>query len=459
MPEDLAHTAEHILRSLDGRPQSRQHIDGPRADRFAWQTLRKQSAALQTLEADHPDWPAWPDLLQDVFSTFYKMDPQLRDPDAVDPAVHGTRPYLERLLEEPQTATTRTQTQLDDVAAAIATLTAGQVLAEQITHHPELAQAMAQETPEPPPPTVQGQLGKAIRQATQAGGEAASEAQQTLLNWGMDGASLQPLGLGDRLALLDRLRTDRFRHFGDLIGRMRHLARTRQGGSLRHARDELHAIEQGHDLSRLLPAEAAMLHHPLRRKDFYRRWLEGQLQQYALRPIPRDGRGPILCAIDASGSMNGRPLEWAVAVALGLLDTARRQRRDFAAVYFNGAIHDPVVAPKGIMAADDLVHFAEHGAGGGTAFEPPLAWCLEQLQTARFRAADITMITDGASKVSDAFLQRFGAAKTEARFRVFALLIGGSPDSVAAWADRIWALGGTLDEDAAGALFEEMLAR
>ena len=457
MPEDLAHAAEHILHGMDGPPRSRQHIDGPRADRFAWQTLREQSGAVQTLEADHPDWPAWPDLLQDIFSTFYKMDPQLRDRDAVDPAVQGTRPYLERLLEEPQTATTRTQTQLDDLAAAVATLTAGQVLAEQIMKHPELAQAMEKETLEPPPPTVQGQLGKAIRHAAQAGGDAASDAQHTLLNWGMDGASLQPLGLGDRLSLLDRLRTDRFRHIGDLIGRMRHLARTRQGGALRHARDELHAIELGQDLSRLLPAEAATLHHPLRRKDFYRRWLEGQLQQYALRPIPREGRGPILCAIDSSGSMDGLPMEWAVAIALGLLDTARRQHRDFAAVSFNASIHDPVVAPQGIMAANDLVHFAEQGASGGTAFEPPLAWCLEQLQTARFRAADITVITDGASTVSNAFLQRFGAVKADAHFRVFALLIGGSPDSVAAWADHIWALGGTLDDDAAGALFEAMM--
>lgn len=458
MPEDLTTlplTGTQILQRMAGQPGSRQHIDGPRADRFAWENLVQQSPAITELLEQHPQWPTWPALLQDAFQTFYKMDPHLRPLELTDPAVQGNRPYLEHLLDEPATATTRTQTVLDDLAAAVATLTTARVLADQIAQHPDLDQAM--QSQQPPPSTAQGPLNKAVRQATQAGGEAAAEAQQALLNWGMDGPSLQTLGIGDRLALLDQLRTDRFRHIGDLIGRLRHLARGRQQSALRHARDELHSITQGNALSRLLPAEAVLLRHPLRRRDFYRRFLEGQLQEYELRPIPREGRGPILCAIDASGSMSGPSMEWAAAVALGLLDTARRQHRDFAAVYFTTTLGAQFFAPKGILSASELVALATQPAGGGTEFEPPLQWCLDQLHTARFKTADITFITDGQSDVSDAFLTHFLARKAADHFRVFDLLIGGHASTLVAWADRLWALGGTLDNEAAGAVFEEMM--
>jgi len=461
MPEDLIPspelTANQILQQMAGQPGARQHIDGPRADRFAWDNVSQQSQALEELRTEHTDWPAWPALLQDTFQTFYKLDPQLRPLEATDPTVHSNRPYVEQLLSEPTTATARTQTVLDELAAAVATLTTAQVLAEQIRHNPDLNQAM--QANQPPPPTAQGQMGKAVRQATQAGGDAAADAQEALLNWGLDGPSLQTLNLRERLTLLDQIRTDRFRQVGDLIGRLRHLAHARQGGALKHARDELHSITQGRDLSRLLPSEAVLLRHPLRRRDFYRRFLEGQLQEYEIRPIPREGRGPILCAIDASGSMYGAPLDWAVAVALGLLDTARRQHRDFGAVFFTDTLGDAFIAPKGILPAQDLVRFASASAGGGTQFEPPLTWCLEQLQTARFKAADITFITDGESDVSPAFLQDFLRAKATWHFRVFDILIGGTLQSVAAWADRLWALGGTPDDEAAGAVFEEMMVR
>ncbi|MDA8195065.1 MAG: hypothetical protein M0Z53_13900 [Thermaerobacter sp.] len=122
----------------------------------------------------------------------------------------------------------------------------------------------------------------------------------------------------------------------------------------------------------------------LRNLDFGRQFFEGQLAQYDVRPIRREGRGSILCAIDCSGSMNGAAMEWDSAVGLALMDTARRQKRDFAAVFFSGGLVAEFVFPKGQASPQEILRFAQIGANGGTPFEPPLSWAMAQLDTARF---------------------------------------------------------------------------
>ncbi|WP_020375027.1 vWA domain-containing protein [Sulfobacillus thermosulfidooxidans] len=409
---------------MAGRPRSPQHIDGPASDRFAWEEAAEHSTVIQRLIHDHQgQWPAFPALLQDVFQAFYKLQPTLREPDAVDPASAANRPYVEQILQEPTTQETRTQTPLDELASAVATIVAGQKLAEQIAAHPDLDQAMQQHIP--PPPTAQGALAKAARRAVQAAGDEAHAVQNQLMQWGLDTAALQTMPPGERLTMAQTLMQPRFRQMADLIGRLRNLARARQGGALRHLRDEFYRVTQGQDLSRVLPVEWAALTDPLRQLDFGRRFLEGQLVQYDVRPIPRQGRGPVLCAIDCSGSMHGASMEWASAVGLALMDTARRQKRDFGAVFFNGDIVAEFVFPKGKAAPHDILRFAQIGAEGGTCFEPPLRWALQQLATARFKNADITVITDGASRLAPDFRTTLITQKRAWGFRIFSILIGG----------------------------------
>ena len=441
---------------MNGTPRSTQHIDGPRSDRFAWEEASEGSAAIRDLIQEHKQWPAFPALLQDVFQSFYKMNPTLRAPELVDAASAANRPYVEQVLQEPATQETRTQTQLDELASAVAALAAGRKLAEQLTDNPDLNQAMQQNTP--PPPQVQGALAKATRRAMQAAGDEAQDLQSQLLSWGLDPAQMQTIPLGERLTMAQNLMQPRVRQMADLIGRLRNLARARQGGSLRHLRDEYYRITQGQDLSRVLPVELSALNDPLRLLDFGRRFLEGQLTQYDVKPIQREGRGPILCAIDCSGSMHGGSMEWASAVGLALMDTARRQKRDFAAVFFNGDIVAEFTFPKGKASPADILRFAQVGPSGGTDFEPPLTWAMQQLETARFKTADITFITDGENRLADAFLQRLQAQKRAWGFRIFSILIGGTAEELARWSDRVWALQGQPDDNAAGDVFAELVA-
>jgi uncharacterized protein with von Willebrand factor type A (vWA) domain len=113
---------------------------------------------------------------------------------------------------------------------------------------------------------------------------------------------------------------------------------------------------------------------------------------------------------------------------------------------------------KGKAPPAEILRFAQVYAGGGTDFEPPLAWALSQLETARFQNADITVITDGASRLDAAFLDALLAKKRGWGFRIFSILIGGTSEELAVWSDKVWALAGSPDDHAAGEVFAELVA-
>jgi hypothetical protein len=440
--------------------QSPYQIAGPKTDRYLWDTAAADAPAIHTLLQTHPDWPTFPALLQDVFQTFYQIHPTLRPEADVAPAMQSNRPYVETLLHAPATAVTRVTTERDPLTAAMATLITGQRLAEEIAQQPALQTAMAQATP--PPPQIQGQLDRAIRHAVTAAETETSDLQQQCIQWGLDGGALTTMPLGERLTFAQTLLQPRFRRMADLIGRLRRLARSRQGGALRHLRDEWYRITQGDDLSRVLPSEWVFCSDPTLRLEFSRRWLEQQLAQYDVRPIPREGRGPILCAIDCSSSMasDGR-MDWAMAVALALLDTARRQRRDFGAVFFNTTCVAEFLLPHGQIDPPTLLAFAQVGPSGGTDFAPPLQWACDQIAQARFHHADLTLITDGECRLSPTMHTQLAAQQRASGFRIFGLLIGGTAEGLAPFTDHLWHLEGgvhTADADAAvGTLFAELV--
>ncbi len=297
---------------------------------------------------------------------------------------------------------------------------------------------------------------KALRHAVKAGADQAQDVQERMISWGLDGSALLQVPLGERIELARQLMSPRFKKITALIGRMRNLARSKQGGSLKHLRDEYHSITLGDNHGRLLPVELAALYNPLRKLDFGRRLMEHKLLEYEERPIQREGKGPIICLIDRSGSMAGGKMEWASAVGLALMDTARRQKRDFAAVFFDTQILAEFRFERGKAPPEAIFRFATVGANGGTSYEVPLSWALEVQAESKFRHADIVMISDGECLVEDEFYQRLMATKKERGLRIMSILIGGVPQEITRWSDRVWAITAPNDE-AAGEMFAELV--
>ncbi len=138
--------------------------------------------------------------------------------------------------------------------------------------------------------------------------------------------------LGHQLA-----RNPKLKRMAQLVGRMRESARALRRTLYERANDEMYAVGLGAELSRLLPPELLSLRHPVLRRDFARRLLDGELLVYALRAREQKGRGPMIVCLDGSSSMAGDKEIWSKAVTLTLLDIARRQRRRFRSICFSSA--------------------------------------------------------------------------------------------------------------------------
>ncbi len=103
----------------------------------------------------------------------------------------------------------------------------------------------------------------------------------------------QKIELGRRLAGNEKLKK-----LARMVGRMKFHALALRKKVFERSSEELLEVEQGDAIHRLLPHELLSLHHPVLRKDFYRRFLDQELIQYSLRGVEEKGKGPmIVCSM------------------------------------------------------------------------------------------------------------------------------------------------------------------
>lgn len=269
------------------------------------------------------------------------------------------------------------------------------------------------------------------------------------------GTSQQCPGAGDASArsLAARLRAShRLRQIAKLAGRFRRIASGKRRSRVRHGADEIVDVEQGAELGRLLPLELAMLVHPATKRLAMRNLLERTSMQYRLEGTEAQGVGPIVVAIDKSGSMEGDRDIWATAVALALLDVAQAEKRPFALLCFDAHVkHEAIV-----MVGDALPEAALFvPAEGGTDIDRVVRRGLDIIEQypGALRKADIVVVTDGASNADDAAELRARAAKLGVS--VLGVAIDVEPSALSPWADMIVAARDMerIDDATADALF------
>ncbi|MGZ8445756.1 MAG: vWA domain-containing protein, partial [Candidatus Binatia bacterium] len=250
----------------------------------------------------------------------------------------------------------------------------------------------------------------------------------------------QKLELGRRLAGNDKLKK-----LARMVGRMKFHAQALRKKVFERSNEELLEVEQGDALHRLLPHEMLSLHHPLLRKDFFRRFLDQELIQYSLRGIEEKGKGPMIVCLDGSSSMSGDKEIWSKAVTLTLLEIARKQRRLFRSICFSSAetplqILDMNPRDRYEVETKTIMDLAEYFPGGGTDFQKPLDAALECLGDSRFKKGDIIFITDGECQVDPQWAEQFREQKERLGFSLFSILIDMGPASLGTlkeFSDRI----------------------
>lgn len=502
-------------------PREHCWVESDSYDRGAFAALLEDAPSLtEVAEAGAALVPYFRELLEDVFCLLFKLEPRLRAPADVAPAAALNRALVEAFRDHPLLEHLRSETQLDETRAGLGTvLLAEQVLTwlreervlprgdlldlwdlakreEELRERADEVDAidrMAEEGDEAaraaakrvrPAAADAAALAEArLRQKARQVGERLgempararsalpaaaagltrqlSEAGQESATWGTGLGAGGRTSPGRQIELGRRLATNpKLRKLAQVVGRMRQQAFALRRKSLERTSEEIFDVRPGGDLERLLPPELLSLHHPLLRRDFARRLIEGRLLTYALRGAEERGRGPMIVCLDGSSSMAGEKEIWSKAVALTLLEIARRQRRLFRFICFSSTdtpLYTLDLNPREHweVREDRALDVAEYFPGGGTDFETPLSAAVDCLGAARYRRGDVILISDGECQVSAEWREKFQADKRRLGFALYSVLIDVGPSAVETLreiSDRVTAVS-TLTDDAARELF------
>ncbi len=434
--------------------------------------------------------PRTEELLTDLFCLAYKMNVVVAKEREVEASALLNRRIVQSLLEDAGLAALRARTELDPAASRQALVVlAHRVLAglrrddrlvpSELMQAQEAAQneddldgleaqkarleeagedAFGEELRE----KVKSSLDQAIKDAKQSleearrGQKAAARELPVGFDHDMAGAlndlsgnlgdvkdALSAFGLGSgsgatttadlRLDLGDKLmRSKKLRLLAKLLGAMKEVAFEARKNRTTRAPQTTHSVRTGSDLAHLLPVE--LLGVSTKRRglhlDFLRRYTEQQLLQYELR-APAD-RGPLVVCVDGSASMQGSKEIWAKAVALTLVELARRQRRPCLGIIFSAGPElfeveltrrSSARSTRKALSADEVLAFAEHFPNGGTSFTEPLDRAVYHVTQGDYRRGDIVFLTDGESSVPPDLLTRIAAAKKTHRFVIRSIVI------------------------------------
>lgn len=289
---------------------------------------------------------------------------------------------------------------------------------------------------------------KLLGAAASAAGKVA-DLNESLQAWGRGlgtGGARDPgqsIDLGRRLA-----DNEKMRKLFAVFGRIRDQALSVRRRVLDRTDEELHEVRPGRgleDLGRLIPHELVALSHPVLRRDFQRRLLDGGVLTYALRGTDQRGHGPLVVCLDTSSSMAGEKELWSKAVALTFVELARRKRRRCHVVCFSsgerGLKHFEMnPGSPWAVALDRTLDLAEHFSGGGTDFRPPLDTAARLLSARDMRRGDLVLITDGECEVDAEWRADFLARKRKRNFALYSILIDVrdvQTETVRALSDRV----------------------
>lgn len=201
-------------------------------------------------------------------------------------------------------------------------------------------------------------------------------------------------------------------------------------------RSEVHGVELGADLLRMLPSELANLEDDTLEVLFYSRLLENRLQCYQLKGqsmVDQDETdtqsqrtGPVVACLDTSASMSGEPLIKAKALLFAIADLLRREQRSLHVLLFgsSGEIWEYSLVNGKEFAG--LLSFLRQGFGGGTDFESPLKRAVEIIgEESDYLKADILMISDGDADLSDEVTDYLAKQKQQLSCCVYSVLCNG----------------------------------
>lgn len=439
------------------------------------------------LKGTREPYDAAPELVHDLFMALYKANPRLEDPRNIHADCYPNHKIMSEVLGNEKLAELQEVTASDPAMSAIAMAAMGDVLRDILGRVPP--------PPPPPKPKPQGggqgdeqqdgdqqqgegqgsdgdeaenepggdqqsdadadeaaqeaaerewqadfdklldelDLDRAVMKALDAAADETDALDALRREAGLEDGEWQSMSPEQRLAYAERLRTPEMRLLAQRVGRMRRFALGERATRVVNVKQEIYDVETGNDLKRVLPSQYALLATPGTTLEFYRRYTQRQLLQFAMHGEEEVGKGPVVICIDKSASMKGERMSWAMAVAEALRRFAADDERDYTALFF-GQNRDRhrFEFPAGKGPFEKVLAFLSIKANGGTAFDGVLEEALklasEAFDDESKPKADIVFVTDGEAGLADAWIERFNVERARVSVRVFAVYIGGAAD-------------------------------
>src|SRR5262249_42455916 len=149
-------------------------------------------------------------------------------------------------------------------------------------------------------------------------------------------------------------------------------------------------------------------------------------------------KGPVIVAVDESGSMAGEKVHTAKALALALAWVARQQRRWCALVAYSGDSGERLLAlPPGRWDEGALADWLTGFIGRGSSLDVPVREMPEYYRRlgAPPGITDLVFVTDAICRIDAGICGRFLDWKRSAQARLISLVIDNEPGDLAGVSD------------------------
>jgi len=445
-------------------------------DSMIFKDITKQAENLKKIPERYDDIPTIDPLPQDVFNLFFKYQTKFVEDEKIDPAYLINKTALQKAIDSEDFTKLKSITALDEVSSAVATVKFIQniipLLREQKSNMKQLQQDqqnklkqqiqkqkllqqlqntknkkqkqqlqqqiqklnnqinqinqhMQKTLSQSKKQMRQSAINQAVRRTAKDVQQIKNDMDNLIFTYGNEISQLSKVDKEQRLKLAELLMfNSKIKELAKILGKVRFILNQVKKEKIPKRVQEIYSISMGNDISRLIPSETVKLYNKALRRDFYKRFIDKQLLQYALKDKQTKGKGDFVVCIDVSGSMNGIRELWAKAVALAILHHAIKQKRGFAMILFSEDVKEIFKFDrKHPPTLEDITTIAESYAGGGTNFERPLTKAVEILQ--HMKKGDILFITDGECEVSGMFLDRFNKFRKETKTKVVSVVILG----------------------------------
>lgn len=267
---------------------------------------------------------------------------------------------------------------------------------------------------------AQAKLGQLVQQHQQSNSvqaaQALAQSAAKALTDAVDAAgalgSLPGSGPGDsrklspdrQLALAEKwARNKTLREVLKMAGRMIRDMRFKRETRVKNVPLEPVDVTTGRNLPRLLPHEMARAYRANLRLTFLNDYARRSLLEFEYEGKQPAGHGPLLVALDCSGSMDAdlggaTRREWAGSLGLALCTLARREKRAFGGIHFGSysELRTWMWPARGEIDPNEIVDYVTHTFGGGTDTTIALNETMRIItDVPEFKTADLVLIGDG----------------------------------------------------------------